>query len=160
MSLNQIVNPKIDADFKSLKVNGVEVSGGETSVYTPTITFPDGEMTINSISYNYAVVKESQTATNKFYEVYCNIFFQGTFNPVSGVQSITCNLSLPFSSDGSDLVSGALHLSQNGGNFAEIFTPIPLQIEQNNLAIGFQGNYTQTTTNCALVGSFIYRAPL
>ena len=58
MSLNHIVNPLTDADFKTLKVNGTEIVSSPALVtYTPTLT---GTSLINFlINYRTTVVCSS-----------------------------------------------------------------------------------------------------
>ena len=58
MSLNHILIPEIDADFKSLKVNGVAVLPADDGRFTPTITVDEGS-TINDQIGVYSVIGTS-----------------------------------------------------------------------------------------------------
>ena len=58
MSINHILVPELDADFKSLKVNGVAVLPADDGRFTPTITVDDAS-TINSQVGVYSVIGTS-----------------------------------------------------------------------------------------------------
>ncbi len=61
MSINHILVPELDADFKSLKVNGVTVLPADDGRFTPTITVDEGS-TINNQVGLYSVIGVSTQA--------------------------------------------------------------------------------------------------
>ena len=58
MSINHVLVPELDADFKSLKVNGVTVLPADDGRFTPVITVDDGSV-INSQVGVYSVIGTS-----------------------------------------------------------------------------------------------------
>jgi len=61
MSINHILVPELDADFKSLKVNGVSVLPADDGRFTPVITVDEGSV-INSQVGVYSVIGTSTQA--------------------------------------------------------------------------------------------------
>ena len=84
MSLNQIVNPLTDADFKTLKVNGIPiVSSPALQIYTPTLTG-------TSIT-GFADVSGSFSKNGKFLTMRC----QFKANVVAQPWYVQINVPLP-----------------------------------------------------------------
>lgn len=161
MSLNQIVKPIIDADFKSLKVNGQDITNGNIVFPTvPNIDIFTPNIIISTTISSRIMTKEYQDALYKYYEAFVNIEFLGT-SPNAEFTDVQMQISIPKSGNGYFTLDN-LTLTQFTATDNRVLTTTVCTSGTDYLEPTFSGNLLQSLTPVKffIKGSVLYSAPL
>lgn len=163
MSLNQIVRqaPTLDANFKSLKVNGQDITNGNIVFPTvPNIDIFTPNLIIATIMSSRIMTKEYQDALYTFYESFINIEFLGT-SPNAEFTDVQMQISIPKPGNGYFTLDNLTLTQFTATNTSTLNTSL-CTTGTDFIEPTFTGNLLQALTpvNFVLKGTVLYSAPL